>query len=313
MPLLSISSPDTIQKCADLPLRDKDIFICSYPKSGTTWLQHIVLSLLRADSNNTIPPYQHVSDYAPFFEIDPHWDSGGNLAQWIQTNHHQLGRRVFNTHLRYDMLPSTPITTMDDNEATGRSKFIYVVRSPLDVCVSFFSHLSHQVEGGFEGSFEEFFRDWVDGKVAFGSWADHILSYVPAFADRENDEMRQFLFLSYETMLSDLPKIVAQLVEFLDLTVKDEEQEKLLPTFSFAHMKSESERFQPKSVTWKNQFSFLRKGKSGDANSIVTEQQREIFMQQLQALDFEKTVVDCLGGSGRSRQICCDILQLLVK
>ena len=84
MPLLSISSPATLQKCASLALRNTDIFICSYPKSGTTWLQHIVLSLLwrqaqnDGDATRRIPPYQHVSDYAPFLEIDPHWPDDDN-------------------------------------------------------------------------------------------------------------------------------------------------------------------------------------------------------------------------------------------
>ena len=49
MPLLSISSLSTITKCKELPLRASDVFICSYPKSGTTWTQQIVLSLILAD------------------------------------------------------------------------------------------------------------------------------------------------------------------------------------------------------------------------------------------------------------------------
>jgi hypothetical protein len=38
MPLLTISSPVTVAACAAFSLRSTDIFICSYPKSGTTWL-----------------------------------------------------------------------------------------------------------------------------------------------------------------------------------------------------------------------------------------------------------------------------------
>jgi hypothetical protein len=52
MPLLPITSPATIEKCKSLPLRPSDVFVCSYPKSGTTWTQHIVLSLILADARH---------------------------------------------------------------------------------------------------------------------------------------------------------------------------------------------------------------------------------------------------------------------
>jgi Sulfotransferase domain len=170
MPLLTITSPDTILKCSSLKVYDSDVFICSYPKSGTTWMQHIVLSLLAVDGG-AAKSFSHVSELAPFFEVDAHWERDA-LASWIQDNHRSLKRRVFNTHLRFSMLPS---------QGTG-GKFIYIIRSPFDVCVSFYHHLSNQVEGGFEGSFDEFFDDWLNGKLAFGSWIDHIRSYEAAFA-----------------------------------------------------------------------------------------------------------------------------------
>ncbi|MGH7954331.1 MAG: sulfotransferase domain-containing protein [Gloeomargaritales cyanobacterium] len=46
MTLLSITSLPTIQLCSNFPTRSSDIFTCSYPKSGTTWMPHIIISLL---------------------------------------------------------------------------------------------------------------------------------------------------------------------------------------------------------------------------------------------------------------------------
>jgi hypothetical protein len=94
MPLLPISSPATVALCKGLALRDSDVFVCSYPKSGTTWMQHVVATLL---TRGTHPAEgEHVSDFSPFFEVDRSWDHGAGepraAAGWAAA-----GRRVFNT------------------------------------------------------------------------------------------------------------------------------------------------------------------------------------------------------------------------
>ena len=275
MPLLSISSLETIEKCSRLPLHNDDIFICSYPKSGTTWMQHIIVSLLIYHDSNL--SFDHISDFAPFFEIDPHWD-GDDLIDSIRQKQKQLGRRVFNTHLRWDMLPK--------NSDKSKAKFIYIVRSPLDVCVSFYHHLSNQVEGGFEGTFEEFFQQWTDGQIAFGSWIDHVLSFShPAFEKHEN-----LLFVSYDDMLSKLEEVVTTLVKFLGLSMDPENIRELLPTFTFQYMKDNIQKFQPKSVTWKNNFQFIRKGKSGDADTLISPEQKSIFREKLCEKQYERII-----------------------
>ena len=232
MPLLSITSPATIEKCKKLALCSTDIFICSYPKSGTTWTQHIILTLLLADMrcrrktsdpNNDdddvgIDCYEHVSEYAPFFEIDAHWDQSEEknnndsslLVDTVRDKHDKLGRRVFNTHLRWDMLPknraamedrrqapsmTTSITTTTSveehrsNEQHSSSttmpacgKFIYIVRNLPDVCASFYHHLSNQKEGTYNHDFTTFARDWMDGTMPFGSPIHHLLSFAEGFS-----------------------------------------------------------------------------------------------------------------------------------
>ena len=46
----------------------------------------------------------HVSSYAPFFEIDPHWE--GDEFHWkFAEAAEKIGRRMFNTHLLWEMMP----------------------------------------------------------------------------------------------------------------------------------------------------------------------------------------------------------------
>ena len=295
MPLLPITSPETVQMCASLPLSPEDVFICSYPKSGTTWMQHIVISLLMrhrmnsgmSDGKQQIEPleYEHVGDYAPFFEVDQHWDAQRcDLIQSIQDNHTKLGRRVFNTHLWWKMLPQS----IDE---VG-PKYIYLTRSPMDVVVSFFHHLSSQSEGGYDGSFESFFDSWIHGDIAFGSWVDHILSFAPAFVESMNRQ--NIILVSYEEMLVNLKKVVEQLVDFLCIKVTPEDIDEMLPTFTFSCMKSDLNKFQPRSVTWTNNFKFLRKGVSGDSLTTVTDDQRSKLKELIEKENFVEKMKDIL-------------------
>lgn len=330
MPLLTITSPETIQKCANLQLESTDIFICSYPKSGTTWTQHIVISLLllhrklqsslqktattttttpiQDDENSRDLQYNHVSDYAPFFEIDPHWEKDSNfLISSIRDNHHKLGRRVFNTHLRCDMLPRTTYT-----EDCKNSKFIYILRSPLDVCVSFYYHLSHQVEGCYDKSFDEFFNEWVDGRIPFGTWIDHVTSYLPYLItnnnscdDRKigdhykNGQSKQVLLITYEEMIQDLHGVIHKIVKYLDLDdlITSKEIMNIMDTFTFESMKNDLDRFQPKSVNWKDDFKFLRKGLIGDSKEVVTNEQMVLFRMKLEESNFIHTLSATMKGN----------------
>ena len=313
MPLLPITSPRTVELCASLPLRPNDVFICSYPKSGTTWTQHIVLSLLVksasksrcSDADTSGLEYRHVSEYAPFYEVDAHWNAESqNLNDTIRANHNRLGRRVFNTHLRWDMLPST----MEEGVKSGRNaKFIYLLRHPLDVVLSFYCHLSNQMEGGYDGTFQEFFDDWVNGDIAFGSYVDHVLSFAPAFVDA--GESREVLLISYEDMLSDLPSVVQKIAKFIEADVTSEDIEELLPTFSFSHMKKDLDRFQPRSVTWKNNFQFLRRGVSGDSLTVSSDRERTIlkdwFERENVNSKLESTLLGCNDDAlAKFRNVC---------
>ena len=242
------------------------------------------------DTDSTDLDYQHVSEYAPFFEIDAHWDHDDGkhcLVPSIRDNHSRLNRRVFNTHLRWEMLPKTPEGNIDNKKSTNRlstrptcGKFIYVTRNLLDVSASFYHHLSNQKEGTYEESFPTFVRDWMDGKVAFGSPLHHLLSFAGGFRDNHYDNCdtgtshgdSPLLLLSYENMKNNLRQEVIRIMKFLNLTniPMDVLDNDILPTFEFQAMKNDIQRFQPKSVTWLNDFQFLRRGESGDGKAMMT-------------------------------------------
>eukprot|EP00961_Rhodomonas_salina_P202680 2734445-Rhodomonas_salina.4 len=89
MPLLPIASPQCVEASSSMIVQDGDVFVCSYPKSGTTWTQNIIATLLAVDQVVWFATdlehragqgigldeiKHHVSEYTPFFDIDAHWD-----------------------------------------------------------------------------------------------------------------------------------------------------------------------------------------------------------------------------------------------
>ncbi|XRB02030.1 sulfotransferase [Pycnococcus provasolii] len=267
MTYLPVTSPSTIAAIRAMPLAPNDVFIASYPKSGTTWTQAIVAALLlqQGDSSGASAlPYSHISDVAPFLDIDPHWDTSHFVGtSRTKEAHAAIGRRVFNTHMLYDTLPK------------GRSdaRYIYVVRDGRDVCTSFYHHLSNQKgdAGTYDAGFDAFFDDWIDGRLPYGKWFSHLTNWADG---AQSDE--RVLVVHYSEMLEDLASAVARIATHIGVPT--------LPTncvdaLTFAGMREKARLYQPVSVEWKEGYSFLRKGEVGDHARFFQAHQLERFKQ----------------------------------
>ena len=46
-------------------------------------------------------------------------------------------------------------------------------------------------------------------------------------------------------------------------------------------MRANQDRFQPRSVAWKDGYSFIRKGEAGDYKALLTKGQRDRFLESL--------------------------------
>ncbi|KAK8765215.1 hypothetical protein V5799_032180 [Amblyomma americanum] len=138
------------------------------------------------------------------------------------------------THLPYKRQPYSP-----------DAKYIYVTRNPYDCCVSFYHHTKSFPAYRFEKEpFDKFFDMFIEGKVDFGDYFDHQLSWY----EHINDE--NVLIITYEDLKMDPRAGVLKIAEFLGETYgkklreQPEVLERILNTTSVKTMKGMNEEFR---------------------------------------------------------------------
>ncbi|CAN7947601.1 unnamed protein product [Ixodes hexagonus] len=157
-------------------LTPNDILLMTYPKSGTTWVQHMLYLLVR--DMVPVPEDRRLDSYVPFLEK-------GGLALLRDLDLHP---QPIKTHLSFAVMPWS--------EAP---RYVLVLRNPKDVCVSLYHHVR-----GFsryynydDGSFDDFFEDFMEGNVDCGDYFDHLLAL---WRRREESNV---LVLTYEDLMAD--------------------------------------------------------------------------------------------------------------
>jgi hypothetical protein len=228
--------------------RPDDVFIVTYPRSGTTWMQ-MILYQLTTGGDMDLP---HIAEYCPWFERSV------RSARGFET---RPSPRIFKSHLSYAKIPKGP------------GKYIYVARDGKDVALSYY-HLYRQYND-YEGTFAEFFERFLCGKVEFGSWFEH----VRAWWVHRNDA--NVLFLTYEELSSDLDGCLRKIATFLKIELPPERLVTIRERCGFDFMKSNEHKFDPAlELLWEQGIqlkSFLRNGKVGGGAVRLSEAQRAQF------------------------------------
>jgi hypothetical protein len=194
-------------------LRPDDVFICSYPRSGTTWLQQLLVVL----AHDGDPEPEHISDVSPWFERS--LAVGARTA----TDFERLpAPRIFKSHLPYHWLPRG-------------ARCVYAVRDGRDVAVSYFNlYRSHL---GFSGSFDDFLEMFLRGELQYGSWFQHVAAWK-SVSGCENVHL-----VRYEDLKRDLLAAMAELADFCGLRRDPSRLVELAEQCSFSYMKAREHRF----------------------------------------------------------------------
>lgn len=209
-------------------IRPSDIFLASYPKSGNTWLRFIIANIL---SKGGEVSFRNIDEYVP-------------TPEFVSRDLNLLDDpRIIKSHWPYfDLFP----------------RFIYIVRDPRDVVVSYYHYcVKHK---WFEGTISEF----AQKTHGYGDWGEH----VRAALNETQRRPEEILFLKYEDMLANSGGGIAAIGRFLGLRLSDETIAEINYVTSFHELQKNEQRHG--GHLCEDDYGFFRSGKVGQWTSQLT-------------------------------------------
>ncbi len=191
-------------------LRDDDLFLASYPRSGSLWLRFLVYEMIHGD--------------ASFLAIQ----KGATYVGWqaVAVPILPAGGRVIKTHEPYRSV---------------YRRAIHLVRDPRDVCVSYFKFMQRMeritVRPGddVEASFDVFIDALIRGRIdAYGTWQSHLFSWLNASESKRAD----VLALRYEDLRADPVAAVERMGQWLGLELAEGRAEEVVRLCSLERMRA---------------------------------------------------------------------------
>ena len=241
--------------------RPTDVFVASFPKSGTTWLQELVWQVVHQQhSRQADEPLEY---RFPLFDMP-------SVERMRFKDLSQMeDPRLIKTHLPYHLLP--------ESVWTSGAKVLYVSRDPRDVCVSYF-HFCRMVSfNSYRGTFAQFRDAFERGDMMYGPYREHVNGY--------RHHAGQVLCLTYEQLHGDRAGCVRRVADFLGRPMTDQLADDICHRTSFAEMKKNPavnySHWQKEGVAHPESEVgvFMRKGKVGDWTNYFTPEEGDALLQ----------------------------------
>ncbi|XP_062536360.1 luciferin sulfotransferase [Armigeres subalbatus] len=260
--------------------RSDDVWIATYPRSGTTWTQEMVW-LICNNLDFQAARSEPLTKRFPFFEF--HIFMHGEMKkQFLMENEDSTNkqfiedaskpayeflesaktRRFIKTHFPFSLLPPSIFKT--------GSKVIYLARNPSDVVVSYY-HLNRLYRTqGYQGDFETFYNYFENDLTAWSPYWTHLKQGWQARC------LPNVLFMFYENMNKNLSDTIRTVAKFLDKNISDENVVKLMDHLSIENCKNNpsmnGSELKEVKILNDNTQGFIRKGKVNSSEKELTDE-----------------------------------------
>ena len=267
--------------------RPGDVWIATFPKCGTTFMEQIVLLLRNGGDAEALDNTQH-NDYSAATQQGKVWaeqkvrvspdvtDGLGPPRMQKKMSLEEFAAmpagRTIKTHAPRAMFLDTRPVSPPSLAASGRpdpiadgTKVIYVSRSPADACVSAYYHAANPHRLGFP--FDAWVKLWLSGLFEHGRWSDHVAGWRAEASQNPS----QVLWVRYEDLKADPQWEVRRIAAFLGIAVDDGLVDRVVVGSGFEQMRARAGQ-----MTY-----FFRLGKVGDAARHFSPRLYEEFEAEL--------------------------------
>jgi estrone sulfotransferase len=232
-------------------IRPTDVFICTYPKSGTTWLAFLLAQVLKSDPNERLN-LKNFNRYVP--DVNLLYTKAGSLAEHAD----KPDPRFFLVHARYD---------------ANFPKVVYVVRDPRDVMVSFW-HYQKFLHKNFSQTLEEYVASDAHWPC---EWDEHVESWM---MPRRHP---QLMLVRYEDMHADSAAILRNVLAFAGLTADEARIVQAVEDSRFEKMRAAEEKFGVNGAAGDATERFVRKGACGSWRQEMSAEAQTILERKYEA------------------------------
>uniref|UniRef100_A0A0B6ZEC0 Sulfotransferase domain-containing protein n=1 Tax=Arion vulgaris TaxID=1028688 RepID=A0A0B6ZEC0_9EUPU len=181
--------PDVVYNMTKLSLRDDDIMLCSYSKSGCHWLWEVLRYLKFGGMNNleNVDKEAYMVEYNTFERLE------------------QLkSPRILNNHGFFEDQPSDLLKK--------NVKVVFVYRNIKDLAVSYYHHHTRFQEYKYNDSFTHYIRRLVSGLVDNGSVFEYLQGWEEGIRTSPGLSVH---IVSYEDMKENPVAELRRLSEYL--------------------------------------------------------------------------------------------------